>query len=1140
MRAETESWVAGFARHPNAANLIMAVMLLFGVFGLSQLNTQYFPTIRSDRINVSISWPGASAEDVERNILEIVEPELRFLTGLKEIAAYAREGSGTVTLEFIEGSDMQTALGDVEQAVASISTLPEESETPVISAPTFTDSVATLALRGPFTEDALKVYARKIRDDLLARGIDRVDFNGYRSPEYLVEVPERELRRLDLTIADVSERIAQNTQDMPAGNLNGAVERQIRAIAEAHSPEAISSIEVKAFESGEKTRLGDIATVNRSFDDAEFQGFSAGGRAIELRVLRLENTDTLKAAQILSDYLDEVRPTLPPTLELLQYDVRSDQVEGRIMLLVENGLGGLVLVVLILYLFLNGRIALWVAAGIPVAVCAALGLMWLIGESINMISLFAMIMMLGVIVDDAIVVGEHTATRLAMGDAPDVAAVNGAGTMFWPVIASGTTTIASFLPILMVGDVLGQIMMSMPVVVISIIIASLVECFFVLPGHLAHSLGARSGWSWWRVILVAGLPAVFLIGLAEQPAMSVSPIFAGVADPLQLMFAQLGLLAGGAIIVIVCFLIALAVEGGLMSLRRKMGGRSQTALNEPGWFRRNFDAGFNWFRDKPFKGLVRLAVNWRYLVLALAIGCVLLTVGLVQGGRVGFTFFPSPEAENIQAQVFFQAGIPEQDAVAGVAAIEAALFEAERKLTKDTGEKLVVASYALLGRAGNNRGDNVASISVQLTLAEEREVRTPDIVQAWRRALPEIPGLARFSIAQTRGGPPGRDLDIRLSGAPLQKLKQAAAELQDALSAFPGTSGVTDDLPYGKPELQMQLTPRGRALGFTVETAARQIRNAVEGAIARRFAQGDEEVTVRVRQGFDGEGSSALRDLMLRAPNGEFVPLTEVVALKDVQGFSVIQRRDGRTIVSVVADIDTKITSNTAIVAELEKEVMPRLADTYGLSYEFAGKAEEQANAMGDLGMGVIMALVMIYVILAATFASYSRPLVVMTIIPFGIVGAVVGHYVMDYQLTMMSLIGLLGLSGILVNNAIILVSRYDERMGEGDSCREAAVLSSCDRLRAVILTSFTTIAGLGPLLFEDNIQAQFLLPITITIVFGLGTATFLVLFLVPALLVIGDDIGRIVFHRDPDSSADDSAQGGPDGESGRGLVPAE
>ncbi|ADZ71691.1 efflux RND transporter permease subunit [Polymorphum gilvum] len=1127
MKAEASGFLAYLVRHPNAANLIMAVMVLFGAFGLSKLNTQFFPTIKTDRITIIINWPGASADDVANNVLAVIEPELRFIDSLDEIVSYGREGSGTVMLEFVEGADMQKALSDVEQAVSGITTLPEDAETPVISASTFTDSVATLAIRGPFTEDALKVFAKKIRDDLLDRGIDKVEFTAFRSPEYLVEIPERELRRLELTVTDVAGRISENTIDIPAGSLQGGVERQIRAVADARSPATIGQIEVKSFVSGEKTRIADIGTVSRSFNESENQGFSKGMRAIEIKVLRMENTDTLKAAKILDDYLEDVRPTLPETLEILKYDVRADAVEGRIMLLVKNGLGGLVLVVAILYVFLNVRIALWVAAGIPVAMMATLGIMWLLGESINMISMFALIMMLGVIVDDAIVVGEHTATRHQVGDSAEDAAINGAGTMLAPIIAAGATTIAAFLPILLIGDIMGQIMATLPVVVVAVVIASLIECFFILPGHLAHSLGARGGWSWWRVILLAGAPAFFLIGLASRPDVSVPPYLDAIAGPMRSVSEQTGLLVFDALVALACFVIALAVEALLLALRRRRS--ASDAPNRPGRFRRGVDASFDWFRDRPFRGLVAIAVNWRYLVLALALASVVLTAGLLRGGRIGFTFFPSPEAENIKASIFFHAGIPEQAAIAGLAAIEEALWQAERELTRENGETLVVASYAVLGKADNNRGDNVASISVQLSLSEDRSIRTPEIVQAWRRALPKLPGVSRIAIAETRGGPPGRDLDIRLSGAPLARLKAAALEIQEALSGFPGTSGVTDDLPFGKPELFVELTPRGRALGFTVESAARQIRNAVEGAIARRFAEGDEEVAIRVRQDLGPEGASALRDLALRAPGGEFVPLTEVVSLKDVQGFSVIQRRDGRTIVTVVSDVDSTVTSNTAIIADLNREILPQIAERYGLTYSFGGKAEEQANAFADLAIGTLLAVAAIYIILAAIFGSYLRPFVVMSIIPFGIVGAVVGHYVMGYHLTMMSLIGLLGLSGILVNNSIILVARFEERRALGEGLKTAAVLSSCDRLRAVFLTSFTTIAGLLPLLFETNLQARFLLPMTITIVFGLASATVLVLVLVPALLAIGDDIGRLVLF-------DRRARGG----AGRDLVPAE
>jgi len=1118
-------------RHANAANLIMAAMVLFGAYGFAKLNTQFFPTIKTDRISVSISWSGASAEDVAANILEVIEPELRFTDGLDEIVSYAREGSASVQMEFVEGTNMQQALSDVEQAVAGVTTLPVDSDTPVVSASTFTDRVATLALRGPFTEQALKIFARQIRDDLLARGIDKVELYGYRSPEYLVEIPERELRRLDLTIADVASQIAGNTVDLPAGNLDGAVERQIRALSEERSPDAVGRVEVKSYASGEKTLVRDIGTVSRDFDSSENQGFSGGDRAVELQILRAENTDTIKAAKIVDDYLAETLPQLPRSLEIVKYDVSADLVEGRISLLIENGLSGLVLVVGILFLFLNARIALWVAAGIPVAMMATIGIMWLMGESINMISLFALIMMLGVIVDDAIVVGEHTATRQSLGDTPADAAVNGATTMLAPIFAASLTTIAAFLPILLVSDVLGQIMGTLPVVVVAVVIASLIECFLVLPGHLSHALDNRPGWSWWRVVFVAGVPAFFLSSLVAQPDLSVPPYLDLIDDPLRSLRDSAGAVVFEFVVIVVCFLLAVALETGLMALRRS-NRRRGGAYERPGWFRRSFDTGFNWLRDFPFRSFVSAAVNWRYVTLALAIASMILAVGLVRGGRVGFTFFPSPESENLTASIYFHAGIPEDQAIDGILRIETALNETEQKLTEGKDQKLVMATYATLGKAGNNRGDNVANITVQLSPSEERTVRTPEIVRAWRAAVPSIPGTARIAIAERRGGPPGRDLDIRLTGAPLNELKAAAQELQQELSGFPGTSGVEDDLPYGKPELVVELTPRGRALGFTVETAARQIRNAFEGNIARRFAEGDEEVTVRVKQVFDQGGTAALRQLSLKTPAGDFVPLSEVVRLTDDQGFSVILRRDGKTVVTVVADIDSTVTSNTQIIDELNKAFLPELAERYGLDYSFAGRAEEQSTAFSDLMIGGILAVIGIYIILAAIFASYSRPLAVMSIIPFGIVGAIVGHYLMGFNLTILSMIGLLGLAGILVNNSIILVARFEERRATGEDLETAAVGSSCDRLRAVLLTSLTTIGGLLPLMFETSLQAQFLLPMAITIVFGLGTATVLVLVLVPTLIKIGDDLGSLVrLRRRPNTPSEPA---------GRGLTPAE
>jgi multidrug efflux pump subunit AcrB len=1113
--------IGHFLRHPNAANLVMVLMILFGVFGIAKLNTEFFPQIVVNTVTVSVSWPGASAEDVEKNILQAIEPELRFIDNVDEMRSYAREGSASVRLEFLEGANMQRALSDVDQAIAGVTTLPEDSETPVVSLSSWFDRVARVALRGPFSEDALKSYARQIRDDLIDRGIDKVTFSGFRDTEYVVRVPERELRRLDLTVADISERVAANTRDLPSGDLKGGVERQVRAVADTDSPEAISRITIKSFPTGEKVQLRDIAEVTKTFDDDQVLGFSDGVRAVELSVQRSAKADQLKVNAILDQYLAEIAPTLPSSLELVKYEVRADSLNQRIMILVENGLSGLLLVVIVLFAFLNARIALWVAAGIPVAILATVGIMWVTGQTINMISLFALIMTLGIIVDDAIVVGEHTATRTAMGDSPYQAAEEGAGRMLWPIIAASSTTIAAFLPIMLIQDTIGQIMGALPLVVVAVVIASIVECFFVLPGHLAHSLSRVPSWSWWRVVILAGAPALFVIALAGREDLSVPPWLDWIAAPARGGREAFGQLAFDAVVLVVAFAVAAALEFLFLVLRR-MRGR-QTFDERPGWFRRNFDAGFGWVRDVPFRGFVTLAYRWRYVTISVAIATLLLTVGMVRGDRVGFVFFPSPEAENIRASISFNAGISLEESEAGLLRIENALREAERRLTAGTDEKLIIASYATLGQSGNNRGRNVASIDVQLTASEDRTTRTPEIVRAWRQALPDIPGTKRVAVFERRGGPPGRDLDILLQGDDPNRLKAASLEVQELLTSYPGVDGVADDLPYGKPELVIELSPRGKALGFTVENAARQIRSALEGAIPRRFAQGEEEVTIRVLQDLTDAGGGALRNLTLKAPSGEFVPLLEVVTLDDRQGFSVIQRLDGRITISVSADVDRDVTSNIQIVEDLSDGKIQAITDRYGIDYKFSGREEERKGAFADLQLGTVAALAAIYLILAAIFASYFTPLAVMSIIPFGVVGAVTGHYLLGFDLTILSLIGLLGLSGILVNNSIILVARFDERRKDGEGIEQAAIASAQDRLRAVLLTSLTTIGGLLPLLFEESLQAQFLMPMAITIVFGLSTATVLVLVLVPALMGVGADLSRLFRV----SGEDDAPSGG-------------
>lgn len=488
-RDEDHKLISLFVRHPTASNLLMVLMIIAGIFALSKLNTQFFPNFSVPNISVKVSWPGASANDVESNIIDALEPQLRFLDGVDTIGAVAREGFATIGIEFIPATDMQKALADVQQAVDGITTLPEDSETPVIARIQRYDRVANISVSGPYSEQAIRNFAKRIRDGLLDAGIDKVDFVGLRDQEIEILVEDREMRRVKLTLADIAKKVREDSRDLPSGILEGSVERQLRSVAERKTPETIGQIEVKSDKSGNKILLQDIAKVTERFNEDSLVGLKNGEPAIELKVRRSLKADTLISLKIMRKYLDDVRPTLPPNLKVQLYNVRGDHVVNRLNILVKNGVQGLVLVLVILFLFLNARIAFWVAAGIPVALMATFAVMYFTGQSINMVSMFALIMMLGIVVDDAIVVGEHTATRLAMGDSRLDASIRGAGRMLTPVTAATLTTMASFMPMILISGRLGDIMGTMPQVVLAVLIASIIECFFILPGHLRHGFG---------------------------------------------------------------------------------------------------------------------------------------------------------------------------------------------------------------------------------------------------------------------------------------------------------------------------------------------------------------------------------------------------------------------------------------------------------------------------------------------------------------------------------------------------------------------------------------------------------------------------------------------------------------------------
>lgn len=1027
-----------FARHPTAGNLLMAVMVLLGLLALTQINRQFLPDFGIDVISVSVEWPGATAQDVEESIIEALEPELRFLDGVDRVRGTASEGQGIVAIEFQPRTDMQRALSDVESAVAQVTTLPEDSERPRIGRSFRYDTIARLVLSGPYDERTLKTFAKRIREDLLARGVDRVTFFGVRDEEIRVETTPEALRRLDLTVDELAAAIARASQDVPAGDLGGAFDRQPRALGLARSAEEVAAIAVRATPSGHKLRVGEFAAVTDGFDPDAGEGRRGGVRAIELHIERALTNDALNVADTVDGYLRQLPDVLPANLQVEVYDVAADLIRDRIDLLLRNGLGGLLLVVAVLFFFLNARVAVWIAAGIPISLFAMLGVLWLGGQTINMISLFAMILAIGIVVDDAIVVGEHAAALHEQGLAPQDAAEQGVLRMLAPVTSASLTTIASFLPILVVGDLIGQVIREIPLVVIAVLIASLIECFFVLPCHMR------------------------------------------------------GALAG---------------------------------IGPPGRLRQRLNHGFDRLREGPFRRLVEAVLAWRYATLAAALGALILAIGLIVGGRVGFVFFSTPEPNAVYANLVMAPGTARATTEQALATMDDALHATERDLGAAPGE-LLVMSFVHLGetlivdpRVRRLTGDNAGGIFVELVSSDRRSVRTDDFIAAWRAHLPPLAGIETLTITPRIGGPPGRELDIRLRGGDsLDGLKHAALEVRDLLARLPGVSQIDDDLAYGKQEILVELTPRGRALGFTTESVGRQLRDGLEGRIAKRFARGDEEVDVLVSLTEDATSRLSLAGFLLRGPTGREVPLGEVADLRGDRGFATIRREDGVRELAITAELDEAQIRLEQVVEALSAAGLPEIAERYGLTYRFAGKAEEQERTLADIRLGTVLALILIYIILAWVFASFTRPFAVMLIIPFGLIGAVLGHLLLGYDLSILSLITLLGLSGILVNDSIILVTAIDRRCAQGLPLAQAIVDGTCARFRAVILTSGTTIGGLTPLLFETSFQAQFLIPMAVTIVFGLMVTTFLVLLLVPAMIGIQADLGalrrRLAGHR--------------------------
>ena len=1022
-----------FVRHRVAANLLMALMILAGSWALAKLNTQFFPSFDLDIITVRVTWSGASAEDVEQGITAPLEQELRTLDNLHSITSTSAMGVAALSLEYEDGTDMNVALEKVNSVIARVRNLPEEADQPEVSRVIRYESVARVLLSGSHDRQELRPLAERMRDELLARGISRVDINGLPKEEIAIQVAPERLLELGLSLEQIGNRIDRQSRDLPAGSVGrDDIARQLRALQQRRSIAELEQLPLISDSDGRLVTLGDIAELERRPIEGQATMSIDGEPVVELRLFRAESADSLVSARTLEQWLAETRPTLPPNIQLRVYDEMWHLISERINLLLTNGGGGLLLVVGILLLFLNRRVAFWVAVGIPVSFMAALAVLSLSGGSINMISLFGLIMALGIIVDDAIVVGEDALTHFERGESPTQAVEGGAYRMLAPVMSSSLTTVAAFLPLMLVGGVVGNMMFEIPLVVICVIIASLVECFLILPGHLRVSF-QRHG---------------------------------------------------------------------------------QQVRRPPGGFRRRFDAAFDRFRNDRFRRLVRWAVGHRGITLAGALASLILAFGLIAGGRLGFTFFPNVEGRLIFASVTFSAGSPAQRVEDFLVHLQESLHETER----DLGGDLVVMSVASAGTAqtaggGPARfGQQHGSLLVEMVSSEQRDISNREFIAAWEKRLQIPPGVEIFTLAERRAGHPGRDIDISLTGGDALALKLAAQEIMDVLKTVPGVLALEDDLPWGQEQLIYRLTPTGEALGLDVAGIGRQLRTAFDGALVQLFLDGGDEVEVRISLPDTlRHRLSGLENLPIMLADGGSVPLGNVIEFDHRRGFDALRHSEGRLTVSVRADVDRNRNNANRIRDNLRQNVLPDIESRYNVQIDFQGRARDQAATMVDLKRGALYAFILMYIILAWVFASYAKPLVVMAVIPFGLVGAIVGHWVMDLELTVLSLFGFFGLSGIVVNDSIILVTFYQQLLEKGMEVNAAIVEAACQRLRAVLLTSLTTIAGLTPLLFETSLQAQFLIPMAVTICFGLAFTTVLVLIVIPALLSVLASLSRRV-----------------------------
>ena len=1026
-----------FTRHRTAANLLLVLLVVAGLYSAPQMRAQFFPDVIVDDITIDITWDGAGAEDVDASIVEVLQPTLMAVDGVMETSSTSREGRATISLEFEPGWDTLQAEDDITAALDTVTNLPAEADDPEIRRGRWSDRVTDVVIEGPVGVDQLANFADEFTTRLFAAGVTRTTIRGVAAPESIVEVTSLDLIRHDVSMRQISDAIAAEAETDPAGDISGAA--RVRTGVAKRSADQIADIVLRTADDGTQLRIGDVATVRVEGVDRDRAYFVGDDPAISIRVDRSAQGDAIRMQRTVEEVAAEMQSTLPNGVEISLIRTLAESITGRLNILLDNGAMGLGLVLILLFLFLNARTAFWVAAGIPVAMTATIAIMYAGGLTINMISLFALIITLGIVVDDAIVVGEHADFRVRnLGEDPTTAAENAAKRMFTPVFSATITTIIAFFGLIAVGGRFGDLIRDIPITVIAVLAASLVECFLILPHHMKHALTHSAKVHWYD------------------------------------------------------------------------------------WPSRQVNKGFRFFRERAFRPFIAGVIWARYPVIALAFLALSSQAVLFISGDVQWRFFNAPERSSVTGNFAMAPSATREDTLQVMRTVQGVVEELGTKYEEEHG--LNPIKFAL-GEIGGNTGrplpgtDNkesyqLGSIAIELIEADLRPYTAFAFVADLQEAVPRHPLLETLSFRGWRRGPGGDAIDVEISGGSTGDLKNAAENLKTQLSRFGEVSAVEDSLGYDKEELILELTPQGQALGMTINVLGATLRARLNGIEAATFPDGPRSAAIRVELPKDELTADFLENMLIRtgpatAGAGVYVPLADIVTVQRRTGFSTVSRENGIAVLSVTADLseDDPVRAQE-ISDEIATEILPKLEEDFGVSTYMSGLAEDERNFLSDALTGLTLCLLGIYLVLCWVFASWSRPFVVMAIIPFGLIGAIWGHYAWDVPLSMFSVVGLIGMVGIVINDSIVLVTTVDE-YAEDRGLFPAIIDAACDRLRPVFLTTATTVLGLAPLLFEASRDAQFLKPTVITLTYGLGVGMFLVLLVVPSLLAIGHDIGR-------------------------------